>query len=95
MYYQKILNLLDNTQHQSSKFRVNNWVEISDYSHGTYTTDNQIEFKILMLMSSLCDYGNSYIIENGNITISSTETAEAQNIRKNIIVLHLLIAWLK
>ena len=34
--FQKIINLLDNTPNQPSKFRINNWVEINDESRGTY-----------------------------------------------------------
>ena len=30
MEYQKIINLLDNTPNQSSKFKTKNWVEIND-----------------------------------------------------------------
>ena len=36
MEYQKIINLLDNTQNEPSKFRTRNWVEINDESRGTY-----------------------------------------------------------
>ena len=32
MKYKKIINLLDNTQNESSKFRARNWVEINDES---------------------------------------------------------------
>ena len=51
----KIINLLDNTQNQPSKFRTKNWVEISYGSRGTYNTNSQIKFKTSMLRSSLCD----------------------------------------
>ena len=34
--FQKIINLLDNTPNQPSKFRINNWVEINDESRGAY-----------------------------------------------------------
>ena len=34
--FQKIINLLDNTPNQPSKFRINNWVEINDESLGAY-----------------------------------------------------------
>ena len=34
--FQKIINLLDNTPNQPSKFRMNNWVEINDESRGAY-----------------------------------------------------------
>ena len=30
MEYEKIINLLDNTSNQLSKFRKNNWIEIDD-----------------------------------------------------------------
>ena len=30
MEYQKIINLLDNTQNQPTKFRTKKWVEIND-----------------------------------------------------------------
>ena len=33
--YQKILNLLDNTSNQPSKFRAKDWVEINDESRET------------------------------------------------------------
>ena len=32
MEYQKIINLLDDTTNQPSKFRTRNWVEINDES---------------------------------------------------------------
>ena len=36
MEYQKIINLLNNTSNQLSKFRTKNWVEINDDRNGTY-----------------------------------------------------------
>ena len=56
MEYQKIINLLDNTPNQPTKFRTKNWVEINDDAHKTYSTNSQIKFKTLMFRSSLCDY---------------------------------------
>ena len=38
MEYQKIINLLDNTLNQLSKFRTKNWVGINDDSLGNYNT---------------------------------------------------------
>ena len=35
MEYQKIVNLIDDTSNQPSKFRAKNWVEINDESRGT------------------------------------------------------------
>ena len=45
MKYQKIINLLDNTPTQPSKFKMKNWVEINDYSRGKCNTNSQIIFK--------------------------------------------------
>ena len=35
MEYQKMINLLDNTPNQPTKFRTKNWVEIDDDSRET------------------------------------------------------------
>ena len=75
MEYQKIpvnnylLNLLDNTSNQPSKFRTRNWVEINDDSRGKYT-NSDIKFKSTMLKSNLCDYTDAYILDKGKITIT-------------------------
>ena len=42
MEYQKIINLLDNTSNQPSKFRTKNWVEINNESRRTYNINSQI-----------------------------------------------------
>ena len=42
MEYQKIINLLDNTPNQPSKFRTKNWVEINDESKESYSTGSDI-----------------------------------------------------
>ena len=43
MEYQKIINLLDNTPNQPTKFRTKVWVDINDDSRGTYNTNSQIK----------------------------------------------------
>ena len=45
MQYQKIINLLDNTPNQPTKFRTRNRVEINDESRGKYNINSQIKFK--------------------------------------------------
>ena len=61
MEYQKIINLLDNTSNQISKFKTKNWIEINHQSRGMYNTNGDIKFKITMLKSSSCDYGDAYM----------------------------------
>ena len=42
MKYQKLINLLDNTPNQPTKFRTKNWVETNDYGPGTCNLNSQI-----------------------------------------------------
>ena len=70
MEYKKIINLLDNTPNQTSKFRTKNWVEINDVARGTYNTNSQIKFETSMLKSSFCDYSDAYILVSETITIT-------------------------
>ena len=72
MEYQKLINLLDNTQNQPTEFRTKNWVEINDESCGTYNTNNQIRFKTSMLRTNLCDCSDAYILVKGTITVVNT-----------------------
>ena len=61
--------MIDDTSNQSSKFRTKSWVEINDESRGTYNVNSQIKSKTTLLISSLCDYSNVYILVKGKITI--------------------------
>ena len=40
MKYKKIINILDDTVSQPSKFRARNWVEINDKPKGRYDNSN-------------------------------------------------------
>ena len=52
MEYKKIINLIEDTPNQPSKFRTKEWVELNVWSFGKYNTGSQIEFKTLMINSS-------------------------------------------
>ena len=77
MEYQKIANLLDDASNQLSRFKTKNWVEMNDESRGTYNVHSQIKFKTTIIKSSLCDYGDVYILANGTITVNNTAAADA------------------
>ena len=77
MEYQKIINLLDNTPNQLSKFRTKNWTEINDQSRGVYNTNSDIRFKTTMLKSSLCDFSDAYVLVKRTITIAGAEADAA------------------
>ena len=72
MEYQKIINLLDITPNQPTKFRTKNWVGVNDNTHRTYNTNSQIKFKTSMLRSSLCDY-------SGTITVAEVAAGGGNN----------------
>ena len=56
MEFRKMINLLDNTPNQPTKFRTKNLVKINDDARRTYNTNGQIKFKTSMLKSILYDY---------------------------------------
>ena len=77
MEFQKIINLLNNTQNETSKLKTRNWVETNNESRGTYNVSNQIKFKTSMIRSSSCDYSDAYILVSGTITITRAGTDDA------------------
>ena len=77
MEYQKIINLLDNTPNQLSKFRIKNWIGINDQSRGVYNVNSDIRFKTTMLKFSLCDYSHAYIVVKGRIAITGEGADDA------------------
>ena len=87
MEYQKIVNLIDETPNQPSKFRTRNLVEINDESRGAYNVNSQIKFKTTMLKPSLCDYSDANILVKGTINVNNTaaQGAAANNTNKKII----------
>ena len=87
MEYQKIVNLLNDESNKPSKFKTRKWVEINDEARGTYSPDKQIKFKTSMLRSSLCEYGDAYMLVKGNIAVNNTADAgvAANNTNKKVI----------
>ena len=95
MEYQKIINFLDNTPNQPTRFRTKNWVEINNDARGTYNTNSQIRFKTSMLRSSLCDYSDAYVLVSGTITITGEggdDDAKWADERIKVVVLKKLFA---
>ena len=85
MEYQKIINMLDNTPNQPTKFRTKNWVEINDYARGTHNRDSQINFKTSTLKSSLYNYGDAYILVKGTISIGAHARDNPNNGDKEVV----------
>ena len=86
MEYQKIINLLDETTNQPSKFIARNWDEINDESKGKYDNSNII-FKTSMIKSNWCYYRDAYLLVKRTITFPNTATGGAaiRNTNKKVI----------
>ena len=70
METQKIINLLNNTENEYSKFATKKWYIIDSESKGNYSHENPIKFLTNSLESSLCDYSDAYILVTGNINVT-------------------------
>ena len=75
MEYQKMINSLDDTTNQSSKFKTRNRVEIINESRGSYGVNSDIKFKTSMKRLNLYDYSDTCIHVKGNITVPNTARA--------------------
>ena len=62
METQKIVNLLNGSDNENSKFATKKWYIIDNESKGNYSHENPIKFLTNSLESSLCDYSDAYIL---------------------------------
>ena len=69
---QKIVNLLNESDSESSKVATRKWYIINDQNNGQYgkgnENDSTIKFETKVIKSNLCDYSDAYILMTGNIT---------------------------
>ena len=80
METQKIINLLNNTENEYSKFATKKWYVINNESKVNYSHENPIKFLTNSLESSLCDYSDAYILVTGNITVKRRNAADTDDI---------------
>ena len=66
------MNLLGNTDSESSKFATRKWYAINDQNNTDYAKGNEnsttVKFENKVIKSNLCDYSDAYILVTGNIT---------------------------
>ena len=71
METQKIVNLLNDTNSESSKFSTRKWYVINDQNNKEYgegnENDSSIKFETKVIKSSLCHYSHAYILVTGDI----------------------------
>ena len=77
METQKIVNLLNGSDNENSKFATKKWYVIDSESKGNYSHENRIKFLTNSLESNLCDYFDAYILVTGNITVTRAIAAAA------------------
>ena len=70
METQKIVNLLNNSDNENSKFATKKQYIINSEAKGNYSADEEIKFLTRSIESSLCDYSDAYILVTGNITVA-------------------------
>ena len=73
METQKMVNLLNGSDNENSKFPTRKWYVIDSEVLGAYSENEQIK----STESSLCDYSDAYILVTGNITSGSNYTKAA------------------
>ena len=67
MKTQKIVNLLNDSDNENSKFATKKWYIIDSEVSGAYSEDEHIKYLTKSIESSLCDYSDAYILFTGNI----------------------------
>ena len=71
MESQKIVNLLDDADNESSEFATRKWYVINDQNNTDYGEGNEIgttvKFETKVIKSSLCDFSGAHILVTGNI----------------------------
>ena len=74
METQEIINLLNDTGNESSRFATRKWNVIRDQNNTEYgernENDSSIKFETKVIKSSLCDYSDTYILVTGDITVT-------------------------
>ena len=66
METQKILNLLNSSENECSKFAIKKWYDIDSETKGGYSHENPIKFLTRTIESSSCNYSDAYILVTGN-----------------------------
>ena len=87
METRKIVNLLNGSDNDNSKFSTKRWYIIDSESKSNYSQDDERKVLTRSIESSLCDYSDTYILVTGNIK-ATPNNEDTQVILK--IVHHLI-----
>ena len=74
METQKIVNLLNDSADESSRFAARKWYIINDQNNGQYgrgnENDSTIKLEKKVIKPNLCDYSDAYILVKGDIKVA-------------------------
>ena len=77
METQKIINLLNGSSNEESKFATKTWYVIDrQRTKGKYKHGDTIKFETETIKSSLCDYSDAFILVTGNNTVNTDNNTE-------------------
>ena len=77
METQKIINLLNDSSNEESKFATKKWYVIdSQTTKGKYKQGDVIKFETETIKSSLYDYSDAFILVTGNITVNADNNTD-------------------
>ena len=77
METQKIINLLNDSSNEESKFATKKWYVIdSQTTKGKYKQGDTIKFETETIKSSLCDYSDVFILLTENITVTANDDTD-------------------
>ena len=77
METQKIINLLNDSSNEESKFATKKWYVIdSETTKGKYKQDVTIKFKTETIKSSLCDYSDAFILVKRNRAVAANSDTD-------------------
>ena len=79
METQKLVNLLNGSDNENSKFAAKKWYIIGSESKGNHSHHNPITFVTKSIESSLCDNSDAYILVTGNTAVTRTIAAAGNN----------------
>ena len=75
---QKIVNLLNDSNNEFSKYATRKWYIINDQNNGQYGGENEndstIKFETKFIKPNLCDYSNAYILVTGDTKVADVAT---------------------
>ena len=77
MEIQKIINLLNDSSNEESKFATKKWYVIDSQTvKDKYNQNNSIKFKTETITSSLCDYSDAFALVTGDITVDANNNTD-------------------